>query len=123
MRVDAVPAGAAAAADIVCYVDPDLGVVTNVRQGAAAACTAGGDQVTLPTAGKYITKIELAIDKQLPFVGRVVVHARDALHAKPVVHTCGWGGGDAVSLFPSGNVAVQLDGEPAFLVCVFGWPI
>lgn len=64
----------------------------------------------LPTAGKYITKMELAIDKQLPFVGRLAVHVRDALEAKPVVHTCGWGSGESISLFPSGNVAVRLDG-------------
>jgi hypothetical protein len=111
IRLDAVPPSAASATDITCYVDPALGVVTNVRQGTVAACTAGGNQVILPTAGKYVTKIELAIDKQLPFVGRLTVHARASLHAKPVVHTCGWGGGDAVSLFPGGNVAVRLDGE------------
>lgn len=111
IELDAVPTSAATATDITCYVDPDLGIINNVRQGTVAACTAGGTQVVLPTAGKYVTNIELAIDKQLPFVGRLTVHARDSLHAKPTVHTCGWAGGDSVSLFPSGHVAVRLDGE------------
>lgn len=102
--------GAAGAAEIEHRMH-DLGDDTNLRQGTTAACTVGGDQVVLPTAGKYVTKVELAIDKQLPFVGRLAVHVRDSLHAKPVVHSCGWGGGDPVSLFPADNVAVEVDGK------------
>ena len=112
VQLDTLPSASStpSSANITCYVDRETGVVTNIRQATAAACTAGGDAVVLPTAGKYITKMELAIDKQLPFVGRLAVHVRDALEAKPVVHTCGWGSGESISLFPSGNVAVRLDG-------------
>ena len=111
--LSAVPASpsAAAASDIVCYVDPALGVVNNVRQANAAACTVGGVEVTIPTAGKFLTKVEMAVDKELPFIGRLIFHVRDSLDGKPSVHTCGWTGGDAVSLFPAGNVAASIDGE------------
>lgn len=101
---------AAAASDIVCYVNPVLGVVTNVRQADTAACTVGGVEVTIPTAGKYLTKVEMAVDKELPFIGRLAFHVRDTLDGKPSVHTCGWAGGDAVSLFPAGYIAASIDG-------------
>jgi hypothetical protein len=100
---------AIAASNITCYVDSTTGVVTNIRQGASAACTVGGDQVVVPTAGKYVTKMQMAIDKEAPFIGRLVFHVRNTLDAVPKVYTCGWAGGAAVSLFPKGNVAWHVD--------------
>lgn len=65
----------------------------------------------MPTAGKYVTQMQMAIDKEAPFVGRFVFHVRDALDAAPKVYTCGWAGGAAVSLFPKGYVAWHVDCE------------
>jgi hypothetical protein len=95
--------------DIVCYVDPQAGYVLNVRQGGNASCTVGGTQVVIPSAGRFMTKVEMAMDKEVPFVGRFAFHLRDTLDSKPVVHKCGWAGGDAVSLFPPGNIVWRID--------------
>ena len=92
-----------------CYVDAASGYVVNVRQGTNASCTVGGTQVVIPSTGKYMTKVEMSMDKEVPFVGRLAFHLRDTLTAKPVVHTCGWAGGDAVSLFPPNNVVWRID--------------
>ena len=92
----------AAAANITCFIDPSSGIVTNLQQASKIACTAGGQRVVVPTAGKYVTKLEMAVDKDLPLVGRFVFHVRDTLDSKPKVFTCGFAGGEAISLFPAG---------------------
>lgn len=98
----------APSSNIVCYVDPTAGTVLNVGQGTQGACTAGGTPVVIPTAGKFVTRIEMAIDKELPLVGRLVFYVADKVNAKPRVHTCGFAGGDAIPLFPAGNIMTSL---------------
>ena len=93
----------AAVANITCFVDPSTGIVTNLQQASRIACTAGGQRVVIPSAGKFVTKLEMAIDKDLPLVGRFVFHVRDTLESKPKVYTCGFAGGEAISLFPAGH--------------------
>jgi hypothetical protein len=51
----------------------------------------------------------MAVDKDLPLLGRLVFHVRDSLDSKPSVHTCGFAGGEAISLFPDGYVAASID--------------
>ena len=92
----------AALANITCFIDPSTGIVTNLQQASKVACTAGGQRVVIPSAGKYVTKLEMAVDKDLPLVGRFVFHVRDTLDSKPRVYTCGFAGGEAISLFPAG---------------------
>lgn len=101
----------AATNNIVCYVDPVAGTVLNVVQGALGSCTAGGTPVTIPTAGKFVTRIEMAIDKQLPLVGRLNFFVQDTLESKATVYTCGYAGGEAISLFPKGYVVSKLPSE------------
>lgn len=92
-----------------CFFDPSTGTVTNLQQSSKLACTAGGQRVVIPTAGKYVTKVEMAVDKELPLVGRLVFHVRDTLDSKPKVYTCGFAGGEAISLFPPGYIATSID--------------
>ena len=94
-----------------CYVDPVAGTVLNVVQGSIGSCTAGGTPVTIPTAGKFVTRLEMAIDRQLPLVGRLNFFVQDTLDSKPVVYTCGYAGGEAISLFPNGYVVSSLPSE------------
>ena len=99
----------AATSNITCFVNPSTGTVTNLQQSSKLACTAGGERVVIPSAGKYVTKMEMAVDKELPLVGRFVFHVRDTLESKPAVYTCGFAGGEAISLFPSGYIATSID--------------
>jgi len=95
--------------NITCFVNPSTGTVTNLQQSSKLACTAGGERVVIPSAGKYVTKMEMAVDKELPLVGRFVFHVRDTLESKPAAYTCGFAGGEAISLFPSGYIATSID--------------
>lgn len=54
-----------AASNITCFFDPSTGIVTNLQQASKLACTSGGKRVVIPSAGKYVTKLEMAIDKEL----------------------------------------------------------
>ena len=99
----------AATSNITCFVNPSTGTVTNLQQSSKLACTAGGERVVIPSAGKYVTKMEMAVDKELPLVGRFVFHVRDTLESKPAAYTCGFAGGEAISLFPSGYIATSID--------------
>lgn len=83
----------------------------NLRQGTTAACRAGGLATTLPTAGKFVTGVALAVDKSLPLVGRLTLYTKDRLDGPAVAHTCGWAGGDGVELVPDGVVVRGLSGE------------
>ena len=38
-------------------------MVLNVKQANKFSCSAGGTRVVVPTAGKYVTRLEMAIDK------------------------------------------------------------
>lgn len=100
----------AATNNLVCYVDPSSGTVLNIAQGSIDACTAGGNPVTIPTAGKFVTRVEMAIDRQVPLVGRLNVYVADSVGGPSTVYSCGSAGGDAVSLFPSGYMASKLTG-------------
>lgn len=95
--------------NLTCLVDDATGVVLNVNQANKFACPAGGTRVVVPTAGRYVTRLEMAVDKDLPLLGRLVFHVRDSLDSKPSVHTCGFAGGEAISLFPDGYVAASID--------------
>ena len=97
--------------NISCFYDPQLGDVLNLVQGNKGACTAGGMEVVIPTAGKFVTRIEMAIDKELSFVGRLNFFVSDTLDSKPTVYSCGWAGGAAISLFPKGYVASSFQGR------------
>lgn len=99
----------AAASNITCFIDPQTGIVTNLQQASKIACTAGGQRVVVPSAGRFVTKLEMAVDKDLPLIGRFVFHVRDTLDSKPDVYTCGFAGGEAISLFPAGYVATKID--------------
>lgn len=94
-----------------CYVDPTAGTVLNVAQGTTGSCTAGGTPVVIPTAGMYVTRLEMAIDKELPLVGRLAFFVQDTLESKAAVYTCGYAGGEAISLFPQGYVVSSLPSE------------